>query len=236
MPTLIAILSDIHGNLPALEAVLEDLSSQEITQIISLGDVSGYYPLINEVIDLLRSHDAINLIGNHDRYIIDDTECPRSSSANRCLQYQRSVITESNRRWLAQSLPSLKLGQASMVHGGWEDPEDEYLYTIRPSYFERFDAEYFFCGHTHVQAHIRLNARQYFTNPGSVGQPRDGIASAAYALFDEKNGKVTLKRRSYEIDKIATQMKRLGFEEKFYANLYTGSRIGGRVDSIRLEQ
>jgi len=232
MPTLTAILSDIHGNLPALEKVLEDMAQYDIGQVISLGDVSGYYPFINEVIELLRAHNAMNLIGNHDRYIIDNSECPRSTSANRCLAYQKSVITDKNREWLATSSPSLVLGEASFVHGGWDDPEDEYLYKINPSYFKRFEEKFFFCGHTHVQKHINLGNDQFFINPGSVGQPRDGINSAAYCLYDEETGSVELRRIPYDIDKVAKRMKALGFEEKFYTNLYDGSRIGGNIDTI----
>lgn len=236
MLILTAILSDIHGNLPALESVLEDMKQYDIDQVISLGDVSGYYPFINEVIELLRSHKAINLIGNHDRYIIDNTECPRSRSANLCLTYQKSVITEQNREWLSQSCPSLILGEASMVHGGWDDPEDEYLFKISSSYFQRFKEKFFFCGHTHVQKHIDLQNGQFFTNPGSVGQPRDGINSAAYCLYDEEKQSIELRRVPYDIDKVANKMKALGFEEKFYINLYAGSRIGGNIDTIDLQQ
>ena len=232
MRILIAILSDIHGNLPALKSVLEDMQAYDIHKVISLGDVSGYYPYINEVIELLASHDTINLIGNHDRYIIDNTQCPRSTSANACLTYQKSVITDRHRAWLAKSVSSQILGEASFVHGGWNDPEDEYLYKITPEYFERFDETFFFCGHTHVQKHIDLGNGQFFINPGSVGQPRDGIAKAAYCIFDEKNRSIELRRVTYDIDTVAEKMKSLGFEEKFYMNLYTGSRIGGRVDTI----
>ena len=236
MLILIAILSDIHGNLPALKSVLKDMEQYEIDQVISLGDVSGYYPFINEVIELLRLHDTTNLIGNHDRYIIDNTECPRSTSANLCLTYQKSVITDENKAWLAKSSPSIVIGEASMVHGGWDDPEDEYLYKISASYFERFDEKFFFCGHTHVQKHIDLKNGQFFTNPGSVGQPRDGINTASYCLYDEKTGSVILKRVEYDIDTVANKMKELGFDEKFYINLYAGSRIGGNIDTIGLQE
>jgi len=235
MLILIAILSDIHGNLPALQNVMDDMSDKGVDSIVSLGDVSGYYPFINEVIALLRSHNVINLIGNHDRYIIDNTDCPRSVSANKALKYQRSVITKENRDWLSRSVPSLHIGEASMVHGGWNDPEDEYLYKIDPVYFERFNEKFFFCGHTHVQTHIALGNGKYFTNPGSVGQPRDGLATAAYALFDDKNGIVELRRVAYDIDSVSAKMQALGFDEKFYTNLYAGTRIGGKVDTIEVQ-
>lgn len=234
MLILIAILSDIHGNLPALESVLEDMAHHKVDSIISLGDIAGYYPYINEVIELLRAHKAVNIIGNHDRYIIDNTECPRSTSANLCLNYQKSVITQRNRDWLSKSVPSVVIGEASMVHGGWNDPEDEYLYKIDPVYFERFKEKFFFCGHTHVQKFFDLGNGKCFTNPGSVGQPRDGINSAAYCLFDPEAHAVTLKRVSYDIDKVAERMNALGFEKKFYDNLYTGARIGGKTDTLEL--
>jgi predicted phosphodiesterase len=232
MPILTAILSDIHGNLPALEAVLDDMKDAGVDRIISLGDVSGYYPFINEVITLLREHEVTNLIGNHDRYIIDNTECPRSTSANAALTYQKSVLTSQSRQWLAQSVASLKIGDASMVHGGWNDPEDEYLYKIDPAYFQGRDGRFFFCGHTHVQIHLPLDEGKSFTNPGSVGQPRDGNPDAAYCLFDETCGCVELRRVSYDINRVAARMEALGFDEKFYTNLYGGTRIGGRIDRI----
>jgi putative phosphoesterase len=234
MPTLIAILSDIHGNLPALEAVAADMAKYDVQRVISLGDVAGYYPFINEVIDNLRKLDAVNIVGNHDRYIIDDTECPRSQSANAALRYQRKVITPQNRIWLSKSVSTLTMENASFVHGGWNDPEDEYLYRIEAGYFARFEATYFFCGHTHVQKHLALANGKYFTNPGSVGQPRDGNPDAAYCLFDLQNGRVILRRVPYDIDRVARKMREIGFDEKFYVNLYEGTRIGGKIDTIEM--
>lgn len=229
---LIAIISDIHGNLPALESVLEDIEKYNVKQIISLGDVSGYYPYINEVIEILRDKDVINLIGNHDRYVIDNTECPRSHSANFCLTYQKKVITKENKEWLQKSISNYERDDISMVHGGWINNEDEYITNIKDEYFEKLDFNYFFCGHTHVQKHIKMKNEKEFINPGSVGQPRDGNNQAAYCLFDESNNEVILKRVSYDIDEVAKKMKELGFKEKFYENLYNGTRIGGKIDII----
>jgi len=232
MHTLIAIISDIHGNLPALESVLRDIKKYKIKKIISLGDVSGYYPFINEVIELLKKHEVINLVGNHDRYIIDDTECPRSKTANICLNYQKKVIKEENIAWLRESIKKYEFDDISMVHGGWDDYEDEYIYKVSNSYFKNLNYKYFFCGHTHVQKHIVLKSEQEFINPGSVGQPRDGDDRASYCFFDLVSKEVTLKRVSYDIDMISKKMKSLGFEEKTYSNLYNGTRIGGKIDTI----
>ena len=66
MPILIAIVSDIHGNFPALEAVMQDIKKYNVKQIVSLGDIGGYYPFINEVIENLKKYNVINIVGNHD--------------------------------------------------------------------------------------------------------------------------------------------------------------------------
>lgn len=232
---LIAIISDIHGNYPALKSVMKDIEKYEIEQIISLGDVSGYYPFINEVIDLLKSKNVINLIGNHDRYIIDNTECPRSTSANLCLNYQKSVITNENKEWLKKSISKYEDNNISMVHGGWIDNEDEYILKVKEEYFKKLSFKYFFCGHTHVQKHLQMKNEKEFINPGSVGQPRDGDKKAAYCLFDTKTEEVILKRVIYNIDEVAKKMKEIGFEERYYKNLYNGTRIGGKIDIIKHE-
>lgn len=230
---LIAIISDIHGNLPALQAVLDDIGKYDVNQIVSLGDVCGYYPFINEVIELLKVHNVINLIGNHDRYIIDNIECPRSYSANYCLDYQKKVIIDENKEWLKKSINTYELDDISMVHGGWNDNEDEYIYNLTDAYFEHLEFRYFFCGHTHIQKHMLLKDGREFINPGSVGQPRDGDNRASYCLFDTEKGKVVLNRLEYNIDIVAKKMEKLGFDEKFYNNLYDGTRIGGKIDVIQ---
>lgn len=236
MYILIAIISDIHGNLPALENIIKDIQKYRVTKIISLGDVAGYYPFINEVIELLKLHDILNLIGNHDRYIIDNTECHRSHTANTCLEYQKSVISDSNKEWLKQSISKYEFDDVSMVHGGWRDSEDEYMYRVTDGYFDKLDFKYYFCGHTHVQKHIVLKNGKEFINPGSVGQPRDGDSRASYCIFDLETKEITLRKVSYNIDVISDKMKSLGFNNKVYTNLYKGTRIGGKVDNIGYEK
>jgi putative phosphoesterase len=233
---LIAIISDIHGNFPALESVLKDMEQYHVEQIISLGDIAGYYPFINEVICKLKTKNVINIIGNHDRYMLDKIECPRSYSANVCLNYQKKVITKENFKWLKNSISKIDFDNVSMVHGGWINNEDEYIFKVKDSYFEGINYKYFFCGHTHVQKKVTMKNQKFFINPGSVGQPRDGDCKAAYCLFDLIKKEVIFKRISYNIDIIASKMRELGFEKKFYENLYKGTRIGGKKDMISYER
>ena len=227
---MIAILSDVHGNFPALRAVFDDLENISPSLIISLGDIAGYYPQINECVDLLRSNNVINLMGNHDYYLVSDSECPRSITANKFLTEQKKIASTSTLDWLKKSLVCYTSDKLSMVHGGWNNPLDEYLYQISYDYFDNYPQQYFFSGHTHVQKIIKLHDDKVYCNPGSVGQPRDGNPHAAYALV--KDGNIQLKRVKYDIDKLVEVMEKASYKEYYYENLYKGSRIGGKIDDI----
>jgi predicted phosphodiesterase len=223
---MIAIISDVHGNYSALKAVLEDADTLGCEAGISLGDVAGYYCMINECIDLIRARPITCIRGNHDHYLATRSCCPRSRSANICLQYQQEVVTLSNREWLASLPLTLMIDDLSAVHGGWNDPLDEYMDRCTPEYFSKLPGRNFVSGHTHVQALCDCGTAIY-CNPGAVGQPRDGDPRAAYAIFDQ--GRFSLRRVAYEIDSIADAMQRTGFERRIYENLYAGTQIGGRV-------
>lgn len=112
---MIGIISDIHGNHVALSAVLARLDEMGVSEIVCLGDVGGYYCQVNECCDALQSRNIFSLMGNHDWYLASGESCPRSNSANRCLDYQRQVLGEANRNWLASLKPMAKIGALSMV-------------------------------------------------------------------------------------------------------------------------
>ena len=228
---MIAIISDIHGNYPALKKVLESIDEIGCDKIVCLGDIAGYYCMINECIEELRSRKIINLLGNHDQYLLQGTGCPRSNSANYCLKFQSSVIKTDNKKWLNDAKKYLTIGEINFVHGGWKDPIDEYLYNISSDYFSTIEGKFFFSGHTHVQTIADFNDKVY-CNPGSVGQPRDGDPRASFAIFD--NDQITLKRVEYDIDRIASEMKKNGFESYYYDNLYQGTRIGGQKSYVKI--
>jgi predicted phosphodiesterase len=225
----IAVISDVHGNYPALEQVLRSIDAAGCTKIYSLGDVAGYYCLVNECIDALRGRGVVNLMGNHEHYLITDKPCPRSKSATACLDYQRRVLTAENLDWLRSSSLRLQAGDISMVHAGWNEPLEEYIDRLTPEYFADKSATYFFSGHTHVQA-LEAFGNKTYCNPGSVGQPRDGDPRAAWACLID--GIAHLERVEYDIDATASAMKAAGFDEYFYRDLYRGARIGGGISKF----
>lgn len=219
-----AIISDIHGNYPALRAVTDEISCMPINRIFSLGDVAGYYCYINECIDLCREIGVINILGNHDQYLISGKGCPRSDSANICIQYQRETISEDNLKWLQDSIDLYDDDMISLRHGGWNDPLDEYLYSFSFDMVDGFRQKIFASGHTHIQKYINTGGRTYL-NPGSVGQPRDYDSRAAFALIHD-NGSVVLKRCEYPIEETITEMRKNGFQDRISDCLRFGSRIG----------
>ena len=227
---MIAIISDVHGNLPALKAVLEKIDALGCGSIISLGDVVGYYAQPGECVDLLRARGVVNILGNHDHYIVSGEGCPRSKLVSDITEYQRGIISPEQVAWLAQSRSYIIDGSTYFIHGGWQDPVDQYLYAIAETDIPPA-AETFFAGHTHVQVLLDVNGRT-FCNPGAVGQPRDGDPRAAFATLD--NGHIVLHRVDYDIDETAFHMKEVGFPARCYENLYIGAQIGGRIDKITL--
>ena len=221
---MIAIISDVHGNYPALCKVLEEIDKIGCRTIISLGDVAGYYCLVNECIDEFRRRNIINLLGNHDSYLLGMGKCPRSTTVNRCIDYQKQIITSKNLNYLRQSSIKYEFANISLRHGGWTDPIDEYVNKFDFEIANNSNFEIFGSGHSHIQSFQEKDGITYF-NPGSVGQPRDNNPKAAFAIID--NNKVKLYRIDYDIDSIAEAMLKACFEKRTYECLYHGTKIGG---------
>lgn len=215
----IGLISDIHGNHEALKCVLARLDELNIEEIYSLGDVVGYYTQINECCEELRNRGIPNLMGNHDWYISGGGFCPRSKSVNDCLVYQREVITEENLSWLRESRIHRTVHGIHMVHAGWTDPIDEYLWAPDATYFSKVSGGIFASGHTHIQS-LHHFGEQTYCNPGSVGQPRDNDPRAAFAVFD---GEFRLHRVEYNMQPVFDAMKNAGFDDYYYGGLKTGA-------------
>lgn len=215
----IGLISDVHGNYSALKKVICELKKYKVEEIYCIGDVAGYYPQINECCELLREHNIQSVMGNHDWYLVSGSGCPRSKSANDCIDFQRKIITTDNMSWISNFKTIIKIDKLIMFHGGFQNPIDEYL---KPSldYFENNENQYFVTGHTHKQL-LKKYKDKVYCNPGSVGQPRDNDNRAAFAIFDD--GIFTLHRISYDINATAEAMKSAGFNEYYYKRLNYGS-------------
>lgn len=217
---MIAIISDVHGNFEALKSVLAKIDELGISEIYCLGDVVGYYSQVNECCEELRKRNVKCVMGNHDWYMATDSFCPRSHSANDCLEYQRKVITKENKEWI-KSFPFIRNEYGiSMVHGSWANPIDDYLEPTK-EYFEKLNGKYFASGHCHVQR-VENYGDKIYCNPGSVGQPRDNNPLAAFAIFDGNNFKTY--RVEYDIKKVGELMDKAGFNKYYYGCLKTGAK------------
>lgn len=220
---MIAVISDVHGNFPALKAVLEEIDKLGCEKIISLGDVAGYYCAVNECIDEFRRRSIINMMGNHDSYLLGLGKCPRSLTVNQCIDYQRKIITVKNIEYLKKSPLAYLNNTISARHGGWSDPIDEYIENFDFSITKGSVVNIFCSGHTHIQKIQKQSDKTYF-NPGAVGQPRDGDAKAGYAIIDS-DLKIHLCRVQYDIEEIVNWMNEAGFSSRVSDCLYKGEKI-----------
>lgn len=229
---LLAIISDIHGNYPALKSVIKEINNLGCKNIISLGDVVGYYTLPHKCIDLLIEYNVLNLLGNHDMYLLNDCICPRSNYVSDTLKKHKNLLNKNQIEWLSKSIKDYRINKNYFVHGGPKDTQEQYLYNISKEDFPK-DILNMFSGHTHVQSLLNFGKLNY-CNPGSVGQPRDGDSRTAFAILEEDNT-IKLYRVEYDIDEIVFEMKKEGYPPYTYENLYSGAQIGGRIDTVKKE-
>jgi putative phosphoesterase len=216
----IGLISDIHGNVSALQSVLASLDAADVKDVVCLGDTAGYHPQVNECIEILRERNILSVMGNHDWYLTSG-HCLRSTLVNTCIDYQRTVITPQNLDWL-RSLPiEIEMYGIRMVHGGWADPLDEYLEPTE-RYFQKLRGSFFASGHSHLPKIFSSEGKSW-CNPGSVGQPRDGNPHASFAIFDGTT--FILKRVQYDVDETVRACLAAGLPQKVFGGLRHGSRV-----------
>ncbi len=228
----ILILSDVHGNKAALEAVLADAG--QVDDIWSLGDIVGYGPEPGWCVDRIAELGASpSLSGNHDLAAIGKLDISAFNVvAQIATAWTSAQLNDEQRRYL-ESLPSIAEARGiTVVHGSPRAPDWEYIgdAQIAGLSFDLLATDICFAGHTHSAAiserlagqtralhgrwepgqQVSLADRRLILNPGSVGQPRDGDPRASYALYDPDDGHVTLHRTPYDIDAVQTQMRDLG--------------------------
>lgn len=245
---LYGIISDLHSNLEALNAVLEHAENLGVQKYICLGDVVGYNANPKEVIDKLKELKPVAVIkGNHDEYVSQEEELIGfNMQAAHAVKWTRDQLSDDDRRWLASLGLTKNLWQlkTTIVHSTLDSPEawgyifDKY-YAENSFSYQRLP--YCFIGHSHVpfayeqiggakgiiQAgryeEILLNPNhKYLINVGSVGQPRDGDPRASFVTFDTEERIIRLHRVEYDIQTAQQKILDAGLPEKLALRLQVG--------------
>ena len=240
----IAIVSDVHSNLEALDAVLRHAeSSGPIDEVWCLGDIVGYCADPSSVIATLRDRGAVAVAGNHDRAAVgllslDDFNAYAASA----VRWTSGHISDQDIEYLS-SLPLMRTsGDFTLVHGSLRAPEWEYL--LEPeqatAHFALQTTRYSLIGHSHLVFEVEerisapyfsarrhgdtlaLGEERLILNPGSVGQPRDGDPRAAYVLYDREGARVTFQRVEYDTRAAQRKMCDAGIDQWLIDRLAVG--------------
>jgi predicted phosphodiesterase len=242
------ILSDIHSNLTALDAVLAAAKGRW-GKAVCLGDIVGYGPDPNEVVERIRSLDAVVIRGNHDKGVSDSSIAEDFNPVARAVvMWTHDHLTSENRVYIDQLPMGPKLvGDFSIAHGAFHD-EDEYVFSPALAYQDLLESPtaVTFFGHTHIQGGFTLRGDEvtvlssrpaqgkmffpvkiergtrYLLNPGSVGQPRDGDPRAGFAIADLQHHLVEFWRVPYDIEAVQNRMAQAGLPEPLILRLSLG--------------
>jgi predicted phosphodiesterase len=238
----IAVISDIHSNLRALEAVLRAVGSADA--IWQLGDVVGYGPDPDAVVARLREAGAIGIRGNHDAAVLGDLGTGDfNDDARAAVDWTQSQMSMATRLYLA-ALPERLVPPGldfTLAHGSPRDPISEYLTTTweATENLSAFETGYCLIGHTHVPLALRqkghmerlaagpdtrvaLDGTRAFLNPGSVGQPRDGDPAASYMVLDTTAGEASWHRARYDVKATQVDMVEAGLPARLATRLVSG--------------
>jgi len=204
----IGLLSDVHANLPALEAVLDDLPA-DLDAIVCTGDIVGYSAWPAECVQLIRETCDVIVQGNHDREVDTPNPYPDNDMAQAGLEYAASELSAEQIDWLGD-LPAGTTVFDNRLHVVHSHPENTDRYVTKSMYpqvstYMDESTQILALGHTHTQAAVNMakfDRHGWVVNPGSVGQPRDGNPKAAYAIVDLDSPLVQLHRVSYSIDEV----------------------------------
>ena len=226
----VAFISDVHSNLEALEAVLDEAGK---LGVYCLGDIVGYGASPNEVVRVLRDVGATCVLGNHDKASLDGDVGDFNPRAAMAAVWTSEHLTDESRAFLG-SLPrelSTEIGRKKvyMAHGSPVDTMWEYVLPSTHSdlfeyYLQRVQADVIALGHTHQDFQWRSESGGLVFNPGSVGQPRNGDVRASFAILSVEGGEVGVEVRhvEYDIERAAKKILASGLPPSLASQLLSG--------------
>jgi len=238
----VAIISDIHANLPALTAVLDDIENLGIEECVCLGDIVGYGAQPAECIELLQSRNLCAILrGNHDAYVAADEELPNvSAETAEVIRWTRGQLTPDQRAWLGALPMTWKGTDYEVVHASLHQPE-QWGYVLEPAaaaqHFAHQSKPLCFIGHSHqpkmfVEGEDRAlditslesvrSDRKQVVNVGSVGQPRDKDEQACYVVYRRAEQDVWWRRIPYDIAAAQQAILAAGLPGKYAHRLSLG--------------
>jgi predicted phosphodiesterase len=240
----VAVFSDVHGNLHALEAVLAAIGRDAPDTVWCLGDVVGYGPRPNECCARVAEHADLCLVGNHDLVVLDRLDVAEfSHDAAESARWTASVLTAESRRFLEALAPNATRDGVDLYHASARDPVWEYVLTAEAALVSLAltRAPIVLVGHSHVALALSLaderldgglapggaelalgGAERWLINPGSVGQPRDGDPRAAYLILDLNEKQASFRRVAYPIEQTQEEVRERGLPEALAARLEHG--------------
>ena len=240
----IALLSDVHGNLPAFEAVLADVDDAGVEEIWCLGDLVGYGAEPNGCVELARERCDLCLAGNHDLVVTGEIDLGDfSSSAAAAAQWTRDTIDAEALEFLRSLKPQADDRDIGLYHASPRDPVWEYVLSTwqADECMDLMKKRVGAVGHSHVALWFKRSGEgnvdgapaeggleqdlaegDWLLNPGAVGQPRDGDPRAAWLLLDTEGWSADWRRVEYEIDRAAEAIEEAGLPSVLGQRLYTG--------------
>ncbi len=243
----IAVISDIHGNYEALASVLDDIDLQSVDRVISLGDNIGYGADSEKVIQTVRSHDIISILGNHEMAVIDKrVRAWFKKDAAKAIDKAIKSLSSDSIEHIRTMETNLARHECYFVHGFPPDSFRFYLHQVDEDRFlKAFDemtVPVCFVGHTHklnlvypenkgTQSKKLGNGkkeldreRKYVINAGSVGQPRDGTCKAQYVIWDSHGFELEVRTVSYDVASAVKKIEAAGIPER-YARILEGKVV-----------
>lgn len=232
----IAVISDIHSNLLALKAVLEDIKKRGVDITVCTGDLVGYCTYPNEVIELLREKNILTIMGNYDDAVgyekftcgCDYPDPKDMENASVSLNYTIETVTEENKRFLRELPLEMVLkfeGKNIMFVHGSPRRINEYLKENSKEAEEvmgEFKYDALVCGHTHIP-YVKKYKDKYLINAGSVGKPKNGSPNANYIIINVgEELDVEIHSVPYNYETVAEEILKNGLPEKFAENIRTG--------------